>query len=121
MGVITEIDMKNKIVNIPQVESKAKTHSVILMEDGSYQVQSGTTRNTYTVVVDPVIRCNCKWGQYTKSGIPTACSHSQAVVAEIASQSGYKAKARSEEAPLSSLKRKVLPHGNGVVFTLRLA
>jgi len=110
-----------RITNVKAVAKKSKTHTVYQESETTFQVTSGASGSTYEVTTEPVHRCNCRWGQFTKRGKPVACSHVQKVVKFLASARGYKATARSQDDSLGSLHRKNLLIGNGVVFTLRRA
>lgn len=81
--------MAGTIVNLDQIEAKARECRVDYREGGEFWVESPTSGALYRIMVDGspdtgfTARCNCKWGQFhgiTVLGDESVmCSHLTAV------------------------------------------
>ena len=113
--------MSFSIANPQVVFVKSKKHTVTPVTSTVYKVLSGTSMNTYRVIVeDHGAECTCKWGYYRpRSDKRSACSHVQAVYGLLAQKAGRSLQVRGTVAEAIKTKRKYHRLGDGVVLISR--
>jgi hypothetical protein len=115
--------------NAKSLQSKARTHTVILddIRYGRYRVISGGSGKEYIVNVfqQAGASCNCDWATKRQDALvanqgATACSHTIAVFEFIAQGSGKRVSAWGSEEEAERQHRPVTDMVDGVLLTTRI-
>ena len=83
-----------------EMQTKSRTHQVVELAEGIYDVTSGKSGRTYRVTLGAhgQVGCTCNWGKYRNAGQPSACSHTLAVYEWMAENEGRRTSAWASEA-----------------------
>lgn len=116
--------MSKQITNKPFIQKKSKSHQVTPREglDGVYEVNSGSSGETYFVVINENgATCNCKWGYYRKMFDPrSGCSHAVSVYRyRLAQEENRSLSVWTSEEDAARQKRQTIDIGDGVLITTR--
>jgi hypothetical protein len=108
------------------LQSKSKSHSVSHVHGYTYQVESGTSGNTYTVRLSPDLQkawCTCDWAKYRphNTGHVCGCSHTVAVYRYLAAETDATISVWSSEDDARRQHRPWWPVGDGLFVTQRRA
>lgn len=112
----------SKITNPKAIQAKSKSHVVTPQGGDVFTVESGASRNTYTVnVYEHGATCTCDWAKYRPaSDTRSGCSHVVSVFNFIAEGAGRKVSAWSSVEDAKRQHRPTLDIGDGVTITARL-
>lgn len=117
--------MTKRIRNPKVVQSKSRSHEVIEVVDGIYDVVSGTSGNVYRVCIGEHgqgATCNCNWGQYRKrNDRRSGCSHVIAVYKYRSAREGRRVSAWASETDAKRQHKVKETIGDGVILTKALA
>jgi hypothetical protein len=110
-----------QITNKKSIQSKSKTHKVLVLGNGIYKVTSGESGEVYTVAMtERGATCTCDWGMYREWVDPrSGCSH---VVAAF--RKSYEPRARAvsmwtSQEDADRQHRHQFNIGDGVTVTTR--
>jgi len=109
--------------NAKGIQNKSRTHEVIDLSGGRFEVTSGVSGEVYSVTIDgdAGAHCTCDWAKYRPAGVASGCSHVVSVHNHIAQQAGYKAMAWASPEDAQRQHRHVVEVGDGLTLTLRKA
>lgn len=121
--------MAKQIKNAKAIQTKSRTHDVVALGHGAYEVTSGASGKSYRVLVkadgDDLrsggATCTCNWGKYRprRTGGESACSHVIAAMNWQAEQDGRRLSAWTDEDRARRQHRPMTDIGDGVVITSR--
>ena len=113
--------MTRKITNKPFIQKKSKSHQVTEIGDGVFEVVSGSSGETYTVVErETGATCTCPWGQYrTWSDPQSGCSHVVSVFRFKFEQENRKVSVWTSPEDAKRQKKAQVEIGDGVILTTR--
>lgn len=123
--------MTSRIVNQDAILVKSKAHRITRAGLHTFDVLSGNSGTTYTVILRPEYQdgavryrsgmCDCPWG--TKGGTTvrpqSGCSHVTKVLAHIEAEKGRTVSAWGSSADARRQRRPIVAAGDGMLLTSR--
>ena len=112
-----------KIRNAKTIQKKSKQHDIKPLTPNTFEVISGSSRNSYTVtIIDNGGKCTCKWSQYRPStDNRSGCSHVVSVFNYLEALDNRTVSAWADVESAKRQHKPMLDIGDGVVITSRLA
>ena len=117
--------MRTKVTNPKAIQNKSRLHKVTSLADGKFLVESGASRNTYTVRLQPGIEgavCDCDWGKRRPryDDWRSGCSHVIAVYQYLESTGNRSVSVWTDKADVKRQHRQTIQIGDGVTLTSKL-